>query len=184
MKWNQYTWYSKWASLLFFILVLPVLTFYIGIKYQKTITVLNFTNSNLILEKRNKDKEDLIKENSSSTLDFIQFTHTWSPCPAHNSIGCKEVFRLNSSGEIFYNNKPNGNLSKDAARELINKSYGVYKSKICTAPKNPGGSLMYYTLQINNEEYTFGASEGGNSICSEMRSIEDEINWNAQVNRE
>lgn len=36
MKWNEYTWYSKWASLLFFILVLPSLTFYVGNQYQAT----------------------------------------------------------------------------------------------------------------------------------------------------
>ncbi|HLP44283.1 MAG TPA: hypothetical protein VK145_03340 [Candidatus Nanoarchaeia archaeon] len=35
IEWNKVTWYSKWASLLFFILVLPVLTFCIGMKYQE-----------------------------------------------------------------------------------------------------------------------------------------------------
>jgi hypothetical protein len=34
MKWKEYTWYSKWASLLFFIVVLPILSFYIGMQYE------------------------------------------------------------------------------------------------------------------------------------------------------
>lgn len=36
IKFNQYTWYSKLASIIFFVGVLPVWTFYIGIQYERT----------------------------------------------------------------------------------------------------------------------------------------------------
>jgi hypothetical protein len=46
IKLNEVTWYSKLAAVIFFIGVLPVLTFYIGIQYQKTNDVFNTeTNS-------------------------------------------------------------------------------------------------------------------------------------------
>jgi hypothetical protein len=43
IKWNEYTWYSKLAALIFFIGVMPILTFYIGVQYEKTVQVLENT---------------------------------------------------------------------------------------------------------------------------------------------
>lgn len=40
IKFNQVTWYSKLAAIIFFIGVIPALTFYIGMKYQETKTVI------------------------------------------------------------------------------------------------------------------------------------------------
>jgi hypothetical protein len=37
IKWNEVTWYSKLAAIIVFLLFLPILTFYIGTQYQKTI---------------------------------------------------------------------------------------------------------------------------------------------------
>ena len=39
MQFNVVTWYSKLLSIIFFIAVLPVLTFYIGTQYQRTVDV-------------------------------------------------------------------------------------------------------------------------------------------------
>ena len=36
IKWNEYTWYSKTLAAIFFIIVLPILTFYLGTQYQAT----------------------------------------------------------------------------------------------------------------------------------------------------
>ena len=41
IKWNEVTWYSKLLSIIFFIGVLPVLTFYIGVRYEKTEEILD-----------------------------------------------------------------------------------------------------------------------------------------------
>jgi hypothetical protein len=35
MKWNEVTWYSKLAAIIFFLGIFPVLTFYIGMQYQR-----------------------------------------------------------------------------------------------------------------------------------------------------
>ena len=37
IKWNKYTWYSKLGALILFILVIPVISFYIGMQYQSTV---------------------------------------------------------------------------------------------------------------------------------------------------
>jgi len=36
IKWREYTWYSKLSALIFFVIVLPALTFYVGVQYEKT----------------------------------------------------------------------------------------------------------------------------------------------------
>ena len=41
IKFNEVTWYSKLAAILVFLLVLPILTFYIGTQYQKTADVVD-----------------------------------------------------------------------------------------------------------------------------------------------
>jgi hypothetical protein len=40
IKWNKVTWYSRLLALILFLLVIPVLTFYIGTQYEKTVIVL------------------------------------------------------------------------------------------------------------------------------------------------
>jgi hypothetical protein len=34
LEWNKVTWYSKWGAIILFLLVVPVLCFYIGTQYQ------------------------------------------------------------------------------------------------------------------------------------------------------
>ncbi len=48
IKWNEYTWYSKLAAVIFFIGVLPVLTFYIGTQYQATIDAIQQQDSQVV----------------------------------------------------------------------------------------------------------------------------------------
>jgi len=39
IKWNKVTWYSKLGAIILFILVVPILTFYIGTQYERTAAV-------------------------------------------------------------------------------------------------------------------------------------------------
>ena len=39
IEWNKVTWYSKLAAVIFFLGVLPVLTFYIGTQYGEVLTI-------------------------------------------------------------------------------------------------------------------------------------------------
>jgi hypothetical protein len=41
IKFNEVTWYSKLAAVILFIVVVPVLTFYIGMKYQEVVSIEN-----------------------------------------------------------------------------------------------------------------------------------------------
>jgi hypothetical protein len=45
IEWDRVTWYSKFAAVIFFILILPIWTFYIGRQYQATINYLEMTDS-------------------------------------------------------------------------------------------------------------------------------------------
>lgn len=41
IEFHKVTWYSRWAAFLFFLLVLPILTFYIGTQYEQTVGAIN-----------------------------------------------------------------------------------------------------------------------------------------------
>jgi len=43
IQWNKVTWYSKLGAAALFIAVVPVLTFYIGMQYERTAEVLRNT---------------------------------------------------------------------------------------------------------------------------------------------
>ncbi len=74
IKLNVVTWYSKLLSILFFIAVLPVLTFYIGMKYQETVEVIGAQSVSLVpsilrIEKNTVPKIDI----GESTLEGKTF---------------------------------------------------------------------------------------------------------------
>lgn len=50
IKWNEYTWYSRLSALIFFLGILPTLTFYIGTQYQETKDVINYANISMANE--------------------------------------------------------------------------------------------------------------------------------------
>jgi hypothetical protein len=41
IEWNHVTWYSKLGAVIFFLAILPVITFFIGSEYQKTVQILS-----------------------------------------------------------------------------------------------------------------------------------------------
>ncbi|MCF7865461.1 MAG: hypothetical protein K9M11_03075 [Candidatus Pacebacteria bacterium] len=57
IKFNVVTWYSKLLSIIFFIAVLPILTFYIGKQYQLTLDTQNvqFTSSLPVILKKDRN---------------------------------------------------------------------------------------------------------------------------------
>ncbi len=40
IQWSRVTWYSWWLAIVLFCIVIPALSFYIGVEYQKTQEVL------------------------------------------------------------------------------------------------------------------------------------------------
>jgi hypothetical protein len=45
IEWNEYTWYSKLGAIILFILVVPVLAFYVGVQYEETLETLDSSNT-------------------------------------------------------------------------------------------------------------------------------------------
>lgn len=45
IQWNTVTWYSRWCALLFFLFILPSLTFCIGREYEKTLQAIALIDS-------------------------------------------------------------------------------------------------------------------------------------------
>jgi hypothetical protein len=52
--WNKVTWYSKLAAAVLFIVGLPILTFYIGMQYQATLTIVKESHNTPMMESENK----------------------------------------------------------------------------------------------------------------------------------
>ncbi len=61
IKWNEYTWYSKLAAIIFFIAILPTVSFYIGMKYEQTIfslSILPITTTDTLIGSPSKQSND------------------------------------------------------------------------------------------------------------------------------
>lgn len=80
MKWNEVTWYSKLAAVIFFLGVFPALTFYIGTQYQEV----KMNHVQTIPENIIKDKiaeEDISSQHLSQTKNSIVATSSASDIP-------------------------------------------------------------------------------------------------------
>ncbi len=74
IEFNKVTWYSKWGALILFLIVLPVLTFYIGREYQKTVYVVE-NNSIYIAEETSEAVEASADPlNATYSIDDEQIT--------------------------------------------------------------------------------------------------------------
>ncbi len=54
IEWNKVTWYSKLGAILLFIFVVPIVTFYIGTQYEKTVSLLG---ENVIIDQGSSIKK-------------------------------------------------------------------------------------------------------------------------------
>lgn len=74
IEFNKVTWYSKWGALILFLIVLPILTFYIGREYQKTVYVVE-NNSIYIAEETSEAVEASADPlNATYSIDDEQIT--------------------------------------------------------------------------------------------------------------
>lgn len=56
IQWNEVTWYSKLAAIIFFVGVLPVLTFFMGMQYREVqvdIFEASTQTSNVVVQSNN-----------------------------------------------------------------------------------------------------------------------------------
>ena len=150
IKFNEVTWYSRWAAIIFFIGVLPALAFYIGVQYEKV------ASENKIVV--TKSVSVSTGTTANSTLTDAQFIAATSPDyrnggGAHilakgdaNQDGYEDAIVMNLScgaGCIYYlrlvlneDNKLAKVISSDF--DGVNGSPAAFKSSISTITINGG----------------------------------------------
>lgn len=64
--WNRVTWYSKYLALIFFTIVFPIWTFYLGVQYEKTVYELAYYSAPI----------SIVIDNTSTTSEAVKSTTT------------------------------------------------------------------------------------------------------------
>jgi hypothetical protein len=78
IKWNEYTWYSKLTAAIFFIGILPSLTFYIGTQYEevvilyKTPVVTSVSRETSNLENGSLSEASCLDQNNVSLTKLLE----------------------------------------------------------------------------------------------------------------
>jgi len=88
IKWNEYTWYSKFAAIIFFISVLPMWTFYLGIQYGEIRTLSEQAGKfELVLTNVvHKQSDEEIAKRFASTIKKTWFVDEVFTSPGLNNI--------------------------------------------------------------------------------------------------
>lgn len=75
IQWNIVTWYSKLLAVIFFIIILPIWTFYLGMRYEEVVNVLSlFSNQTIPTVSTNDRFNNTII--STSTTSILSKTQT------------------------------------------------------------------------------------------------------------
>lgn len=132
LKFNVVTWYSKLLSIIFFIAVLPVLTFYIGTEYQLTVSSQNvdsiFDPAPLMIAK--KDKSNPKIDVGSSPLEGRVFGKV------------QDIYE--KDGRLWVNIDPADQVS---TLECVFRAYDAGLSQDCEAPNgNIGWNISTSTI--------------------------------------
>lgn len=141
LKFNVVTWYSKLLSIIFFIAVLPVLTFYIGTQYQLTIdvenaqVVPNTATQTLVKKERAEPKIDV----GSSALEGKVFGKI------------QDIYE--KDGKLWVNIDPADQVS---TLECVFRAYDAGVSQDCEAPNgNIGWNVSTSTISMPLSEKAF-----------------------------
>ena len=112
IKWREYTWYSKLAALIFFVLVLPGLTFYIGVQYEKTNNYLKEIEKQSNIQNNTKLAEEVLEKGCYTSV-LRKDKYTFEILGSENGL---------VSGRLSYNN-----YEKDSSSGAF---LGVFKDNI------------------------------------------------------
>lgn len=129
IKFRTVTWYSKLFSILFFIAVLPVLTFYIGKQYQLTLDVTNNQPVFVLptIQKDTTEKSPKI-DIGSSVLEGRVYGHI------------QDIFE--KDGKLWVNIDPADQVT---ALQCVFRAYDANLSADCAAPNGVRGWNMSTT---------------------------------------
>jgi len=95
IKWNEYTWYSRLAALLFFIAILPAWTFYMGTQYEMTKSVV--TNGAIVSSKKTANVASHFVESSTTSDSSVSSSKSYTPTPIDRSTLLSGKFTENRS---------------------------------------------------------------------------------------
>lgn len=126
MQFNVVTWYSKLLSIIFFIAVLPVLTFYIGTQYQLTVDA--ETSQTVVLAQ----VPIVSVKKDETTLPKIDIGDGALEGEVRGII--QNIFEKN--GKLWVNIDPADRVS---LLECVFRSYDVGLSRNCEAPNGEAG---------------------------------------------
>lgn len=108
------------------------------------------------------------KNTSTSNIFWVdaslKVTTDWGSCSS--AFPCYETFITNQDGNVYHNGEIEGRLSGSKIKEVINKSYTLYKSGKCT-PSYESDVTQEYELNIDGSIYEFGGERG----CKEMNGV-------------
>lgn len=119
LKFNVVTWYSKLLSIIFFIAVLPILTFYIGTQYQLTV---NSQNGEVVVA--TTPSVILKKEKVTPKIDV-------DPVALEGEVFGKIQDVYEKDGKLWVNIDPADRVS---ALECVFRAYDASLSQNCEAP--------------------------------------------------
>jgi len=134
IKWNEYTWYSKWASLIFFILVLPILTFYIGTQYEEAKNVSEVVIPQNVVVKKSTTSISSLNVYKNDFIEF-QYPQDFSveeidEVPYKTlKISNKDYYFLISNSSMGFNDDWKGYAPAETVTENGGKYYISYMQK-------------------------------------------------------
>ncbi len=149
IKFNEVTWYSKLGAIILFILVVPVLTFCIGRKYQEVIDIQVVSVTNTSSPKHmaaSPDHQGAVSP-LSSTYHIDDQDVTLSNGSFEQSVeGSSGTFETKLFGEPVY-----GDLNGDGVNDAISFLY----------QETPGTGIFFYAVATINVN---GSYVGTNAI--------------------
>ncbi len=141
IKWNKVTWYSWYGALFLFIVILPVLSFYIGTKYEATREALAST-SVVSVPFSVKTKQSPLVVSSSTPITYNSKKDLWAVNAGAQGIEFmfKDVPDNTVSLRLSHGVSISGPWIVDAttsysatSKQIVNKSFGTKQT-------------LYYTL--------------------------------------
>lgn len=159
IKFNEVTWYSKLAAVIFFIGVLPILIFYIGIQYEKTksVFIIEIPENSISKKdainnfgKENKINYEIVKINDFEIPQIKNFENYAIEQKVNNYL--TDVAKNSNCGDVTFSkdNYYNLNMKVSYAKNEI-FSVAIHSSWYCSGP---------YPTNDSNESLTFDMKNG------------------------
>ncbi len=167
IQFNQVTWYSKLCAVILFLLVVPILTFYMGMRYEETISMVSSVDS----LSSNKSEIQVTTPNPAS-LDILNNTY----------IIDEKVMRF-KDGVSYDEEAPNSSM-KTVTRIFGEPIFGDLNNDgkqdaiFFVSQETSGTGLFFYVVALINQGGNYVGTPGvfiGDRIAPQNIRIENNI---------